>query len=534
MGGRPAAWWAIAATGVMTMIIFMATPPYWDDEFFRWLMSLLGMNGYGQIAERYGLYVERMVAYDSPRMLNLLFPLFILAIPRWLMSIATALLWTWSLALTCRVAGIGLRSPLRVAAVIAVMELLMPWDNGMTCLIFAINYVWPLPLALLAMRWFTGRAPSTTVAAVTALAVGWTQEGLGLPLIAGMAMWFAVNRRWPSRGQLAIMGAMALGTGGVIAVSAFGRYKSVTDMLDIQPFKQYVYLLVARLPLVTASLVAVAATSLSRAGRARLKALSGGVLPLTLTAMSVSAAVGLSLWIMGDRLLWFPEFFAAVSLAVIVNSLVPGGIIGPTRAGRLLTASLLSIVAIHLVAAAAFACDVSYRLRDTDNRYAAGCRTFAPAISSIPLPVWNKTGAAVVFNQQVPWAIHRAALTGAPERRPLPVPAELEGLDGHLAKVAGDNHLYLSDGHWVMPDDGTRANLSAVITYSHGPRMLAALPVAPFTDRHGRRWLYVVRPLDTPQRRWCRIISVDLVATEQPSAPEILSRLMALWRPDSI
>lgn len=496
-----AVWW-------LTSMLYMATPLYYDD-----------LQYHHYTPERYGDFIRFMVTFDSPRLLNLLFPVFLHVLPKSAVNIASATLWSLSILLACRCCGMRLSRFSRVAAMIFALEFFMPWDNGMTCMIYTLNYVWSLPLAIGVIICFCDKKRSDSRVRLLWLAIvgfcaGWIQEGESLPIVCGTIVWCIVNRTTLSRHQRWLLIPMIVSCLSLMIASSFSRYTHGNVPYDTlkQPLSMLVYVTLTRTYGTVAVTILLLGALMRREWRRRLWNARSGPLPILLTAMYISTAIGVALWVMGTHLSWFPQLLAIMSAMTIANILWPGVIIKNRIAGYIAATIIMIPVVISLVSAISFTRRESKNLHAIEKMYLEGDSTsdfyeLTPQ-TRLPLAAWNKLGVANIYNSPWMWRIH--SLHYAHRVKDMPIPAELRGItQTRLRKVPGDNPLYSFGDLLVMADDGSREAINLTVTYRYGVRKTTMFSLSPFIADDGGRWIYAVKDATDPQSRWVSITEIN-------------------------
>lgn len=499
---------SISAVWILTSMLYLVTPLYYDDIQYQPFTT-----------QHYGDFISFMFTRDSPRMLNLMFPVFLHALPKSVVNILSAILWALSIVLVCRCSGIRLKRFTRVAATIFAMELFLPWDNGMTCIIFTLNYVWSLPLAIGVIICFCEEKTTKSITRLLPLAIlgfcaGWIQESESLPILCGIMVWCAVNRTTLSRRRLWIAVPMIVSCLSLIAVSSFSRYSHSNLPHDTfgQPLSMLVYVTLTRSSGMIAVTLLLHALLLRREYRMRLWRSRRGPLPILLTAMYASSAIGIALWVMGTHLFWFSQLFAIMSAMTIINVSWQKPFIKNLTVGYIAASIIMILVLVHLISAIMFTRREAVNLRIIEETY---LKTDSPdrfydmtPQTRLPLTAWNKLGVANIYNVSWMWRIH--SLHFSHRVKDLPVPADLRHISiAGLRKVPGDSPLYHYGDLLVMPDDGTRGAINLTITYRYGVRKTARFNLSPFAADDGGRWIYAVNDAADPQSRWIAISEIN-------------------------
>lgn len=504
-------WILLVITGVLTFLLLRATLPYHDDILY---FSVIRFQSYHD-------FLSYMVSSDSPRLFNIFFPFIIGTIPKWIADMITSAAFIAAIIFTAKTAGIRTDRYVRIAFIVALAELFLPWDYGMTSTIYSTNYIWSLPLAIGFILLFVtpsrknaDRFTTKCLLVILGLCCGWAQEGESLPILIGVGCWLAVNPRRLTSRQLLLVIPMAFSTLSIIIVGLFGRYTrpEVTTNILNQSFPLLIYILITKLNGTLAVTAILLCAILTRSGRVKLWACRKGALPVTLGAMYASCVVGLTLWTMGDHLTWFSQFFAISAGTIILNALFPKPILPSIPATILIIATTATITA-HLITAititrkaTAIAKDIAdqYLIADSESPFYLTLSPF-----EIPILAWNKLGVTELTHNQGLWKVF--CRHHAKKVKPYPVPVELKDIKlDETHKVAGANPLFSYKGHYVMPDTSHNDDTIALTaTFKIGVRQRLIFNLSPFTATDGARWLYAVPDFPNSQTRWIPIIEIN-------------------------
>ena len=500
---------SILAVGVLTAMLYLVTPLYYDDIQYQ-----------PYTPQHYGDFISFMFTYDSPRMLNLLFPVFLHTLPKTAVNLLSGTLWALAIILMCRCTGMRLNSYTRVVALIFATEFFLPWDNGMTCMIFALNYLYSLPFAMGVIICFcdekpAGSFPRLLLPALLGFCAGWIQEGESLPILCGITVWCVLNRTAVSRRQFWIATPMLVSCLSLIIASSFSRYPHSNvfafDTFGL-PLSMLVYVTLTRTYGMFAVTLLLLALLARRDYRMRLWRARRGPLPILLTAMYVSTAISTTLWCMGTHLSWFPQLFAILSAVTIINIVWPRPFIKNRIGGLVVATVIMAIVIANLATAILFTRNEAKNLHCIEETYLKADSPdkfykLTPQ-TRLPLIAWNKLGVANIYNTAWMWRIH--SLHYSQRVKELPIPSELRHITpSDLRKVPGDSPLFRFGDLLVMPDDGSREQINLTVTYRYGVRKTSRFNLSPFVADDGRRWIYVVNDTADPQSRWIAITEIN-------------------------
>ncbi len=202
----------VTVTGILSAWLCLVTPLQFDDFWFladtRHDASL-----WQRLAETWQRAWELCTHTDTGRLPNLLAPP-MLVLPRFVFAALSGLCVATLLIYSRRLAGLRAGQPLSFILAAAII-LLLPWFDFMYSVMFCMNYVWSSVLVLIA-AWLilrasrSGKRPPLWIFAVC-FAAGWSHEGLSLPLLCGLSVYFLTRRKEISRGGWMLAIAIALG-----------------------------------------------------------------------------------------------------------------------------------------------------------------------------------------------------------------------------------------------------------------------------------------------------------------------------------
>lgn len=494
--------------GCLTALLYNVTPLFNDDLHYS-VYTL----------ERYEEFIEMMFSVDSPRLLNLMFPVFLHVIPKWVIDVAAGALWGTTIWMSAKCTGYQANGLTRIAIAVFALTFFLPWDNGMTCIIYSLNYVWPLPLVLGVIIAFFKVDGSKTRLRLAGLAVlgvctGLTQEGGSLPIVCGIAVWWIINRQSLSRRQKWLTASLTISCVTLIIVSVYSRYMPHNLILckEYLTLKAIVYLTLTRYYCTIAVTLLLFGMLMSRRLRARLHNARRGELPLLLTAMYASTAVGIYFCFMGTHLSWYPQFFAIISGLKLVNVAMPNPVITNKIADRTIATAIIAMVVMNLATATKFTYNESQTLAKIEKEYleADSSNRFYDITTQrhLPLMGWNKLSIANVYCNDWLWSVHCRHYLG--RHKDKPIPTELRHITAKdVDKVAGDSPLFSYNGLYVMPDDGSRQEMTLIITYKYGVRKKAKFKPVPFTADNGEKWLYATDNISSIRNRWVTVKEIN-------------------------
>lgn len=217
---RPFDIWLIVVS-VLFAVLFILTPPGFDD--YTYLLGSDPSMGAAGRAEAVWSNCTRHWMMDTGRLANLLLPVFLGLLPKWVFSIISGLFFYVTVRCLCSLARVPRGSFYSWLAVVPVVFLL-PWFDYMFTTVFAINYLWPSAFTLLFLCILKSRvyARSSGVALVLlclfSASAGWMHEGFTVPVSAGLIAAYLYRRHIPTSREWAVL--LSYSAGGVLIVLA--------------------------------------------------------------------------------------------------------------------------------------------------------------------------------------------------------------------------------------------------------------------------------------------------------------------------
>lgn len=316
--------WFVILVALLFGLLYQVSGPMLDDYWFS--DGAQGLSGLGEKLDWLREIELQRRQSDVWRFANILGPVFLVLLPRMVFSVLTASV----VYITLRQGTYLLRpaeGSLRVWLFVGAYVLLLPWYDGIVCVMFALNYVWASMFALLFIRLFFHGLENreteswTMVAGSVALAfiAGWIHEGFCLPLLCGaVAMMFYLKMRGEAAGMRRVLMTLSL-IGGLLMIvtsASFGaRVDESAPKLAVMPLREIVVQLGPSMLIVAVYISSVIAVAIHRmrSGHGRLTEVFtpadiffGG---------AVAAALFLELrYYGGARLGWSTELFALIGM----------------------------------------------------------------------------------------------------------------------------------------------------------------------------------------------------------------------------
>jgi hypothetical protein len=191
--------------------------------------------GYGPVAAKriggllrsYYYWIRDHRHFSNGRMANLVAPLLLNYIPRWLLSVVDAAVKAGMFAIAVRVAAPARFSTTSRVLLLAILAFALPWWDAMSLFDCSFNYVWATAFGLLCVHVILNY-PRPAKLLVTLFMLGFCffsgafHEAMGIPLACGFVAYFVMSRKaWHmSPSQLLLIAAFV--GGAVFAFCADG------------------------------------------------------------------------------------------------------------------------------------------------------------------------------------------------------------------------------------------------------------------------------------------------------------------------
>lgn len=360
-------WAIIALTALAFYVLLLVTPYYGDDGWY--MFTTRGWHlGWTEDFPWQGLWRDACMRwwYDSPRLGNLLTPLLLAAVPKWLLDAVCAFCVGALIRLGLRLANMRLDSVMAVALMAVAVIMVLPWHHGGLCMVFMINYLWSAVLMLWVMcLWW---APAHRVSRsrgwwqlLLGVAASWMYEGVGIALIIGAAFWWLCN---PRRHSLAINGRWWLLTGLIIglwhlASPGFIYWRTVEMTWYTEISGAWRNIVFGNYPAVAAVVIMMVMLLLPR-GRRWLKDLSAGPLWCLAVMTAIFIVVSYRCGIFIPRFNFLPRLLSLVILLMLGRAVV-----APLRGllAQITACAVTLLLLIHLGGAAYYS-DMAARQND--------------------------------------------------------------------------------------------------------------------------------------------------------------------------
>lgn len=216
-----AKWCFLAIIGLLTTLIYVETPLYFDDLRFRpgcKLHEVFSYNGYSWMSfiEACDNYISSMWFNDPNRLANYISPAILCLLPHWAFAIISGALTCLIILLMCKL--VGSKSLLGIAVMSFFVIFGLPWNEFMYSVMFSLNYIWSSVPILLTVWFitesFNGKSYSRKqfiFVCLTAIVAGWMHEGLSAPLLAGFTVYYIYLWRQVTRRDKILFLCLAIG-----------------------------------------------------------------------------------------------------------------------------------------------------------------------------------------------------------------------------------------------------------------------------------------------------------------------------------
>lgn len=214
--------WILAVAAAATYSALSLLVPYQLDDIFYidWLST--ADKGY------LGFVIDHWVSQNG-RLGNLICPLLLCVLPKWLFALLTGLcaaaLLLFSYNLGTEQTGPDWKT---LALFWLVFAFALPWHDNIMVADFALNYLLSgfltIPFLLLLFK----KVPAGIVGLFLAFAAGWSHEGVSVPVLAALSVLLALGRLKLSRERKALL--LVYFSGTLVAVASPGLwYRAISS-----------------------------------------------------------------------------------------------------------------------------------------------------------------------------------------------------------------------------------------------------------------------------------------------------------------
>ena len=425
------------------------------------------------------------------RIANLTFPLTLVVMPKWLTNLCTAILWSISLRYVINLAKANKLS-VRIL-VLSLIMLFLPWYCEIFEIAPTINYIWTTAFNLLFLRLFfknRNRGILYCVGmALLSFIAGGMHEGCSVPLIFGLGMYYLPKIRQVSRLQWIMTISYILGICLIFSTPGiWGRNAAHSKI--IFSFSEYLLSLTLYQPITLAFAVFTLLISLTTRGRQVLKELVRST--WIVYVLSLFGAVAIQIHVAGTgRCLWFPQIFAAMALAMLLDKFL-------TKESPIMLAVAMVLCVITLL-------NLSYSLcwtkimrddfeaiktqyvKSDDGKVFHDFKTY----DDVPLITLEKAGPFIMHTQLSYYEF--CGYYGCREKPLILVPkclqnvdlASVERIDGNVGVMRHNGYLFV-EAEKVNPEQS-----QLLLSYEHFGDFQARTMLMPFTHSSGKAFAYI-------------------------------------------
>ncbi|MDE5774665.1 MAG: hypothetical protein K2H86_09470 [Muribaculaceae bacterium] len=340
-------WVILVALALLMGMLYFSAYPLADDLWF----SVPGYESQG-VSERWSLVGEvlsRTVNTDMLRLPNMLVPVCVMLVPRWVVALLYSLLCVLCVEGWRRAVNISTQSWV-CYAVICSFFILLPWYDYLLAVSYMLNYLLSSVLAVwfLYMLRSSGRSHShflNTGCALLAFCVGWCHEGFAMPLLCGMTLVLFMQAVTPGR-RVSRIGCISwlsllLGVAVIFSGSSFGqRSRSWWEAVSNMPLWEFMIQLSPSLLLLTVTVIVSIPLLWRKYDRP--------MLILLLTASLAAECVAL-IFYNGPRTTWPSVLYSLMALSYMVLEYRKGEI--GVRGTGIVALCVLTMVGWHLICA---------------------------------------------------------------------------------------------------------------------------------------------------------------------------------------
>ena len=218
--------WILTALAVVIYSAISWLVPYQLDDIFYMDWLRVSSDGYFGFAGSHWLH-------QNGRLGNLLCPLLLCYLPKWLFALLTGAcvggLLVFSYKLGVRHAGVDWK---RFSMFWLVFAFVLPWHDNIMVADFALNYLLSGFLTMFFLLMLFENERVGVVGLLLGLAAGWSHEGVSVPVLAGLTFLLAMKRMRLSHDKKMLSLAYLLGA--VVAVSSPGLWSRAVGSVSAE------------------------------------------------------------------------------------------------------------------------------------------------------------------------------------------------------------------------------------------------------------------------------------------------------------
>lgn len=509
----------ISVVSLLLFAYYSVTPYYADDLNFGKYWPQYFTQGYKTFDWAiFYEWIRLQIAEDSPRIFNLLLPIFAY-LPKCVFDILITIAIGSLIILLARCSSVSFGHPLRIAFITAAITLLFPWEDGMTCMAYSLNYLYSSVVGLLFIQAFNAadKKKNGYLMLIGTLA-GWCHETLGTALIAGVGVWGIINYRTCKNKYLYLILPLVIATLSLLIIMTIGRYThklffTLNYFYRSADISFIIYELVTKYNLVILSIILLCSGLTMNRFRRQIRQMLSGTYQIAFTTMLVLTVEGIILANIGFRVIWFPQLFGLLSSSMLINVMFPAPLIKKRNCGIILAVLFLIITSCNLIAGAITTKRQAEQLDSICNLYlkttSGGQFHEMSAFINITPLAFNRVPLAVLRRQSITWVSFINFYSDSDKS--YPVPLSLKDLaDRDLTKIPGDNPFFLHSSGWIVRAKSPDTDNAAYIVTPHwGVRQDASFEYVSFTADDGRQWEVAFNTRTDAQARWAGIKTID-------------------------
>lgn len=287
--------------------------------------------------------------------------------PMWLLASLSAVMEGLLYLMAIKISFPHRKAVLPRLLTLAVILFVFPWWDSFFLFVCRINYIWSAALTLFVL-WITlfkkGETPTIKwgwLLPVIAMAAGWGHEACGMPVAAGLVLYFLFIRKFSTLPKLSRVTIIAFVIGAVLSVtspcsySRLGNVSSPDDTVPVLILKSSSIVLILILSLIIALCF--------KGGRKKVVSLcrdSWIVLAVAAMCSTLFVAVG---GVVGRSGI-FSQMYSLIALGILIRSLAgERRVVFTNLPMRLVSVLLFLIMSAHIVGVCAYQIEGNWELK---------------------------------------------------------------------------------------------------------------------------------------------------------------------------
>jgi hypothetical protein len=220
-------------------VIYLVAPPYFIDDFW-YLRGSYGVESRWEATKIVWQNCLNHWHYDTGRLANLISAPFLALFPKWLFTLCFCFMLGLLIYNALKLTKVKMGSAESWIILFAIC-FLMPWNDSMVSIIYALNYVWSIALMgsvfylIVKNEEHNIKYSKLKLCALTVFSflAAWMHEGITVPFICALVAYYAILKRLPNRANRVLICGVLLGALAIICSEAFqigsGRYNNILD-----------------------------------------------------------------------------------------------------------------------------------------------------------------------------------------------------------------------------------------------------------------------------------------------------------------